>query len=82
MGLDDLEFFICQPSGFIEDLVINADFSNIVKCRCCNDHPAHSSGKIIFIRLLDQSLKNQFCNNVDMQYMRAALSITELYDLA
>ena len=80
--LDNLEFLFCQFARFIQDLVINTNLSDIMKSRCCNNHSSYRAGQIILIRFLYQPFQNQFCDNVDMQNMSTAFTISEFYDLA
>ena len=80
--LDNLEFFLGQSAWFIQDLIIYTDLSDIVKRRCCNDHSSYRAGQIILIRFLYQPFQNQFCDNVDMQNMSTAFTISEFHDLA
>ena len=80
--LDNLEFLFCQFARFIQDLVINTNLSDIMKSRCCNNHSSYRAGQIILIRFLYQPFQNQFCDNVDMQNMSTAFTISEFHDLA
>ena len=82
MGLDNLKFLIRQFARLVQYLLIDGYLSNVMQRRGVADH--HDSGmrQAILACLPCQLLKKRLCYRADMQYMQAALPITEFNDIA
>ena len=82
VGLHDLEFLRGQPAGLVEDLFVNADFSDVVQGRSQRDHILLFRSDRVSAADLQQTAEQQFGDDTDVPHMGAAFAVAEFYDMA
>ena len=80
--LHDLEFFLCQLAGLVDDLIRNADLADIVQRGRIGDQLNILLRQRIAVGLLHQTVQQNLGDDADVQHMRAALAVAELDNMA
>ena len=79
--LHQRKFFFGQSSRLIENLLVNTDLANVMKCRSNRDQMLVFLRNMIPICLLYQTFQQKSCQNLDVDHMHAAFTISEFHNM-
>ena len=82
VGLNDLEFLRGQLAGFIEDLFVNADLSDVMQGGGQRDHILLFRGDSVSAADLQQTVEQPLGDDTDVPHMSTAFAVAEFHDMA
>ena len=82
VGFHDLEFFLRQPAGLVQDGFGNVDLADVMQRRSGADERNIRGGQVVFVGFLHKRVQQNIGGCLDMQHVHTALPVAELHNMA
>ena len=82
VGLHDLEFFLRQLAGLVQDGLGDIDLADVMQRRSGADERNIRGGQVVFVGFLHECVQQNIGGCLDMQHVQTAFPVAELHNMA